>query len=47
MPPTSGKLNPIDVNRGKMVISDLDRIKKYEQDERKRLRLEQVSLQTN
>lgn len=34
--------NPVNVRRGRMVLSDLDQIKKNERDRRRRLRLEQV-----
>lgn len=34
--------NPINVRRGRIVLSDLDQIKKNERDRRRRLRLEQV-----
>lgn len=34
--------NPISIKRGRMVLSDLDQIKKNERDRRRRLRLEQV-----
>lgn len=36
--------NPLSIKRGRMVLSDLDQIKKNEQDRRRRLRLEQVYL---
>lgn len=34
--------NPVHVRRARMVLSDLDQIKKNERDRRRRLRLEQV-----
>lgn len=34
--------NPVNICRGRMVLSDLDQIKKNERDRRRRLRLEQV-----
>lgn len=34
--------NPVNVRRGRIVLSDLDQIKKNERDRRRRLRLEQV-----
>lgn len=34
--------NPINIRRGRVVLSDLDQIKKNERDRRRRLRLEQV-----
>ena len=38
--------NPISIKRGRMVLSDLDQIKKNERDRRRRLRLEQVRQQS-
>ncbi|KYN10783.1 hypothetical protein ALC57_17076 [Trachymyrmex cornetzi] len=38
--------NPVNVRRGRMVLSDLDQIKKNERDRRRRLRLEQVRQQS-
>ncbi|KYQ58501.1 hypothetical protein ALC60_02539 [Trachymyrmex zeteki] len=38
--------NPINVRRGRIVLSDLDQIKKNERDRRRRLRLEQVRQQS-
>ncbi|XP_018053473.1 PREDICTED: uncharacterized protein LOC108690577 [Atta colombica] len=38
--------NPVNVRRGRMVLSDLDQIKKNECDRRRRLRLEQVRQQS-
>ncbi|XP_012274667.1 uncharacterized protein LOC105696631 isoform X2 [Orussus abietinus] len=38
--------NPISIRRGRMVLSDLDQIKKCERDRRRRLRLEQVRQQS-
>lgn len=35
--------NPVSINRGRMVLNDLDEIKKNERDRRRKLRLEQVS----
>lgn len=34
--------NPVCVRRGRMVLTDLEQIKKNERDRRRRLRLEQV-----
>lgn len=34
--------NPVNVRRGRMVLTNLDQIKKNEHDRRRRLRLEQV-----
>lgn len=34
--------NPVSIRRGRMVLSDLDQIKKNERDRRRKLRLEQV-----
>lgn len=34
--------NRLNIRRGRMVLSDLDQIKKNERDRRRRLRLEQV-----
>ncbi|KAL7300870.1 hypothetical protein TKK_0006426 [Trichogramma kaykai] len=39
------KGNPISIRKGKMILSDLDKIKKYDRDQRKKLRLEQVQEQ--
>ncbi len=36
--------NPVSIRRGKMVLSDLENLKKTEREHRKRLRLEQVLL---
>lgn len=36
--------NPVNIRRGRMVLSDLDQIKKNERDRRRRLRLEQVHI---
>ncbi|KAK2577434.1 hypothetical protein KPH14_003541 [Odynerus spinipes] len=38
--------NPINIRRGRVVLSDLDQIKKNERDRRRRLRLEQVRQQS-
>ncbi|XP_070160342.1 serine-rich adhesin for platelets [Polyergus mexicanus] len=38
--------NPVNICRGRMVLSDLDQIKKNERDRRRRLRLEQVRQQS-
>ncbi|XP_053995693.1 uncharacterized protein LOC128885615 isoform X1 [Hylaeus anthracinus] len=38
--------NPLSIRRGRMVLSDLDQIKKNERDRRRRLRLEQVRQQS-
>ncbi|XP_012234014.2 uncharacterized protein [Linepithema humile] len=38
--------NPVNIRRGRMVLSDLDQIKKNERDRRRRLRLEQVRQQS-
>ncbi|KYN33824.1 hypothetical protein ALC56_11900 [Trachymyrmex septentrionalis] len=38
--------NPVNLRRGRMVLSDLDQIKKNERDRRRRLRLEQVRQQS-
>ncbi|XP_029168304.1 uncharacterized protein LOC114938483 [Nylanderia fulva] len=38
--------NPANIRRGRMVLSDLDQIKKNERDRRRRLRLEQVRQQS-
>ncbi|XP_046480718.1 serine-rich adhesin for platelets isoform X1 [Neodiprion pinetum] len=38
--------NPVSIRRGRMVLSDLDQIKKNERDRRRKLRLEQVRQQS-
>lgn len=38
--------NPINIRRGRVILSDLDQIKKNERDRRRRLRLEQVRQQS-
>ncbi|XP_032676018.1 uncharacterized protein LOC116846384 [Odontomachus brunneus] len=38
--------NPVNIRRGRMILSDLDQIKKNERDRRRRLRLEQVRQQS-
>lgn len=39
--------NRLNIRRGRMVLSDLDQIKKNERDRRRRLRLEQVYVTVN